>query len=347
MESKDGKTSFFITFCIAALSLYLLIAGQELLIPFVIAIVIWYLIISIASAFRRIPLAGPYIPRWLSLIAAVALCLWTFYFVVELITDNITQLISIMPSFQERFFAVLNDSIKLLGIKNPPDLSELFKDFNLTSFFTNIAQTTASIAGSTGIILIYVIFLLLEYESFDQKLAALIPDKGRLDKAQRLIRKISQQIQTYVRIHTLLSMVTAFACYGVLVTVGVELAEFWAMMVFLLNYIPTIGSIIATIFPCAMALIQFDSWTPFVIVTLSLTAIHMSIGNILEPRLIGRSVNLSGLVIILSLTVWGAIWGIAGMFLSVPIMVILNLIFANFPSTRPIAVILSQDGKLD
>ena len=153
------------------------------------------------------------------------------------------------------------------------------------------------------------------------------------------------QIQSFIWLKTIL-VATALISYLVLRLVGVDFAGFWAFIIFILNYIPTIGAIIATILPCLLTLVQFESLTPFLIVTCTLISIHFIIGNIIEPKLIGRSINLSGLVILLSLAVWGHIWGIAGLFLSIPITVIASLILANFPKTRFISVLLSENGEI-
>ena len=139
---------------------------------------------------------------------------------------------------------------------------------------------------------------------------------------------------------------TGVLSYLVLVTVGVDFAALWGMLIFLLNFIPTIGSILAVIPPILLSLVQFKGLTPFFIVMSSLISIQIIIGNILEPRLAGKSLNLSPLVILLSLVLWGKIWGIVGMFLCVPITVILNIVLANFESTKSIAIMLSANGKI-
>ena len=114
----------------------------------------------------------------------------------------------------------------------------------------------------------------------------------------------------------------------------------------MLNFIPTIGSIIATLFPAMLALIQFDTFGPFFIVLAAVGSIQVVVGNVLEPKLMGNTLNVSPFVVMMSLTLWGSVWGIAGAFLSVPITVILLIIFAHFEKTRYIAVLLSGDGSL-
>lgn len=337
----------FLILASTVITIHILIAGSDLLIPFVIAVVIWYLIISITSAIQKVPVFKHHAPYPLSLLLAMAICVGIIYTVFNLITSNIAEIISAVPLYQERFMHFMTKTLDYFGVDKVPEPLKIFDQSRVMSFATNLASTITSIAGNMGIIFIYVLFLLLEHRSFDSKLSYAIKDEKRLKKTQRVIKKISSQIQSYMRIKTALSIVTAFLSYLVMFFVGVDFANFWAQLIFLLNYIPTIGSIIATILPCLLTIIQFDSWVPFFIVTITLISIQFMIGNIIEPRLIGKSVNLSGLVIILSLAVWGSIWGITGMFLCVPIMVTLNIIFSNFDKTRPMAIMLSADGEID
>jgi predicted PurR-regulated permease PerM len=118
------------------------------------------------------------------------------------------------------------------------------------------------------------------------------------------------------------------------------------VLIFLLNFIPSIGSIIATIFPTILALVDGNSLWPFIIVGGGITALQFAIGNIIEPRLMGNTLNLSPLIILLSLALWGSIWGVAGAVLCVPITVICTIVCSYFPTTRPIAVLLSKNGQL-
>ena len=128
--------------------------------------------------------------------------------------------------------------------------------------------------------------------------------------------------------------------------VGVDFAETWALLIFVLNYIPNIGSIVAVAFPALLALVQFETLGPFIILVISLTAIQLAIGSVLEPMLMGNTLNMSPFAIILALAFWGTIWGIVGMFLSVPIMVMVMIVCAHVPSWRWVAILLSKDGQI-
>ena len=180
-----------------------------------------------------------------------------------------------------------------------------------------------------------------------QKLQALFPQPENRHLADSIISHILKDTQTYLGLKTLLSLITAIGSWVIMTAVGLDFSEFWALLIFFLYYIPNIGAIIAMSFPALIALIQFQSLLPFAIVTSGIGLIQFLVGNVLEPRFLSKSLNLSPLVILIALALWGAIWGILGMFLAVPMTVIMMIFFAHFEKTRPIAILLSQDGYIN
>ena len=129
--------------------------------------------------------------------------------------------------------------------------------------------------------------------------------------------------------------------------IGIDAPLFWAFLIFVLNFIPTIGSLIATTFPTIFAILQFGEFTPGFLVLAIIGSIQLVVGNFIEPKLMGNTLNISPLVVFLTLAIWGVMWGVIGMLLSVPITVILIIIMSEFPGTKPIAILLSQRGKLN
>ncbi|MEM1003373.1 MAG: AI-2E family transporter, partial [Bacteroidota bacterium] len=236
----------FLIIASTVLTIHILIAGSDLLIPFVIAVVIWYLIISITSAIQKVSFFKHHAPYPLSLLFAMGICVGILYTVFNLVTINITEIISTVPMYQQRFMYLITNILDYFGVNEIPEPLKVFDQTRVMAFATNLASTVTSIAGNMGVIIIYVLFLLLEHRSFDNKLAFAIKDENRLNKTQRVIRSVSTQIQSYIRIKTGLSLLTAFLSYLVMYFVGVDFASFWAQLIFFLNYIPTIGSIIAT-----------------------------------------------------------------------------------------------------
>ncbi len=339
--------NFTLSSILVTLILLLLYYGSALLIPFFVSIVIWYLIISFVGGLTHLPYIGRFVPRWIAFILAIACAFALIWLIFSVVSSNISELINVAPNYQARFLELSNKIFHLFQISDPPSFNQAFEKFNMMSVLSSAAGIMADFGRNVFIILIYVLFLLLEHHSFDYKLAFLIRDPDALKKARSMINKITKQIQSYLKIKTSMGLLTAGSSYLILLVIGVDFADFWALLIFFFNFIPNIGSIIATILPCLLALVQFDSVTPFLIIAISLTTIQFIIGNILEPRLMGKSFNLSPLAIIITLSIWGYLWGIVGMLLCVPIIVIISIIFANFPATRPIAILLSQSGDID
>jgi len=156
-----------------------------------------------------------------------------------------------------------------------------------------------------------------------------------------VLNNINRQIQKYLIAKSLISLTTGILFGVVLTLFGVEFALIWALLAFMLNFIPNIGSVIATVLPLTVALIQFSSVAEVFWIAICLVAIQMIIGNFLDPRIVGRSLNLSPLVVLFTLIFWGWLWGIIGMFLAVPIAVVIKIIFENIKPLRFISVLMS------
>jgi len=327
---------------------FLLHVGQSLLQPLVIAIVVAYLISILAHAISSIPLGEWRVPKVLSMVLAVGVILASISMLISLITENIRSVIGIAPGLQENLEARIYDVYALFGVEREeaPNLQEFMAEIDLRAYLQDFGKTVRNIVSRTGIIFVYLVFVLLEQRTFTRKIKALVPNKHRQEEVFTVIDRILKDIRLYIGIKVLTSASTGLLSYLVLKWIGVNFASFWAVLIFLLNFIPTIGSIIATIFPSAMALIQFDTFRPFVICVIAITAIQLVIGSFIDPKLMGNRLNLSPLVILFSLGLWGAVWGIPGMFLCVPFTVIIMIICAYFPTTRPVSILLSGNGKV-
>lgn len=334
------------TMLIVFLTFYLLYLGQALLLPLVIAGAVAYLINILAHTICMLRVGGVSLPRPIAMIVAIAVILASLSLVVQLITVNITSVIKVAPLYQANMEILIYKGYELFGVEEAPNIKEIFAQIDLRSYLQDIGGTVRSLVSRTGIIILYLIFLLLEQRTFTSKIHGLVRDPERLEDVLGLMEKIRSDIRSYIGIKVLTSAATGLLSYVVLMLVGVDFASFWAVLIFFLNFIPTVGSIIATAFPSVLALVQFDTLGPFVITASVLTGLQFCIGSLLEPRLMGNRLNLSPIVILLSLGLWGSIWGIPGMFLCVPITVIMVIIFSYFPETRPAAVLLSGTGEL-
>ena len=208
-----------------------------------------------------------------------------------------------------------------------------------------LAGVLSGVLGSMFMVLLYLLFLILEENLFRVKLKTMYPVSENRLKVKGTIDEITKAVESYISLKTIVSLLTGAASYIALLIIGVDFALFWAILIFILNYIPTIGSLIATLFPALIAFIQFEQLQMFVLVLIVIGAIQVVVGNIIEPKIMGDNLNISPLVVILSLVFWNMVWGIVGMILSVPIMVIIIIILSKIPGTRNVALMLSGTGK--
>lgn len=331
---------------VLALTVYVLVIGQSFLQPLVVAVVLWYLIITLQTtlmATRRFGLHLPYGPAMLIAVAGVVAGIWLL---VALINSSINELIASAPQYQDRFQELVRQGVKLLGLPQENPLQGLIGSISIPQMVSRVAFALTGLAGDLGLILIYTAFLLLEHRTFGRKLAAMSRTETQHTQVRGTFEEISQDIKTYVRIKTALGLITALLCYAIMKAVGLQLAEFWAVVTFISYFIPTVGAIISVLGPMLLLVIQFTDVAVIAGVSIAIVAIQVVMNNAIEPKLVGRSLNLSSLVIIISLVFWGLIWGVLGMFLCVPFMVIINIVLSKFEATRPIAILLSADGNV-
>jgi AI-2 transport protein TqsA len=336
---------------LVVLVFYILVVGEALLLPLVVAITLWFLINLLSSAFHSIPIGKFRIPKPLCLLASLMSFVGLGWSVVNIFSASIADVMDVVPQYQvnlENRLRGMPFSMYLLDAETGRLSGVIFEGgwLNLPAIFTSLAASFTSIVTRSGIIIIYIVFLFLEQGAINRKIGNLVNNPGKEKKVRRILSQISKDIHKYIGIKIFTSSLTGILSYGVLLLIGVDFAAVWAMLIFLLNFIPTVGSIIATIFPALIALAQFQGYTEFFLVLGGIGFLQQAIGNVLEPRIMGTSFNLSPLLILLNLGLWGYIWGVIGMFLCVPFLIIIYIVLAHFPQTRPIAVMLSSDGRV-
>ena len=323
---------------------YVMIAGRGLLIPIIMALFVWNLLNTIHNAIQKIPVIGARLPAWLCKILSLFVVVGMLLVLIDIITNNVNDVIAASSRYQDNLMHIFNNIDQHYRIKALASFDGFLKDLSVQGILVNIYGVFTTITSSAVLIALYVVFLFVEQHFFKQKLNALFPQKGHRELVDSILSHIVKDTQTYLGLKTLLSLITATASWVIMKSVHLDFAEFWALLIFFLNYIPNLGAIVATAFPALLALIQFESWIPFAVVTSGIVMVQFVVGSVLEPRFLSKSLNLSPLVILFALALWGAIWGVLGMFLSVPITVMMLIVFAHFEATRPIAILLSQDG---
>jgi len=334
--------------------LCLLYYGKRLLIPLVLAVSVWYLINMLTDAFASLPFPklpfplpfrkGGKLRYFIAFCASLVTIAGIIYFTSRIITANVTEVAVVAPAYQYNLEQMSRRVLALVPWHEPLSITNLITGVDFGSIARTVLRELTNIFGQGTIVSTYVLFIFMEQRSFKSKLIILFPNPARQAEVMGIIRRINSDVRKYIGIKTIASLVTALVSYAIMAAVDLKFASFWAFLIFLLNYIPTVGSIVATVVPSFFALMQYESLGPFFIVLIGIGIVQMLIGNVIEPRFQGDNLNLSPLVIIISLALWNMIWGIPGMFLCVPMTAVAMIILSHFPQTRPIAIALSRVG---
>ncbi len=338
------NTAYF--FIIAIGTILALKFGQNMLIQLIIAFLIWFAAMQLRKTACKFSLFSRFVPERLQSITVLVLLLFVVYFVLTAVMNNLTQLISNFTNYESNINAIATSIEKTFHIDLQKEISSLIHSLDIQNILSKVAKSLSGILSNTMMILIYLLFIFLETNSVKLKIKALFPQAQSREKFTNALAKIEQSLSSYFKVKTLMSLLTGFLSYVVLSIIGVESAMFWAFLIFILNYIPTIGSLVATVFPAVFSLLQFGKLMPFVLILVLIGAIQQIVGNLIEPKLMGKNLNVSPMVTIIALAIWGKIWGVMGMLLSVPITVIIIIILSQFKSTYKAAILLSEKGEL-
>lgn len=230
-------------------------------------------------------------------------------------------------------------------IQVPRTVAELIRQLDPAQYIGQIARAVQSFASTAAFVLVYLGFILASRRGFERKFVGLFPGRAERVEALAAFQRMRDAVERYLWVQTVTGLMVAGLSWIAMAAVGLHNAEFWAFLIFLAVYIPVIGGTFAGVAPPLFALMEFDSYWPAVILLAALQIIGVVIGNVVYPRMSGRSLNIDPIVVLLALAFWGALWGITGMFLSTPLTVMAMVILSQFDGTRWLAVLLSADGE--
>ena len=325
-------------------------AAQSLVVPFLIAA---FLAVICIPAFHW--LKQKHVPVWLAMlivVVAVSVVVISIFMVAhDSVTDFISQAEANQQSLRDKLQEELDTFADWLRKKDFPgfdkladklgDLENLFNFSGVIKFTTATLGGFLSVSSNVFLVLITVLFILMESSGFPQKLLALSGGhRGGLERAER----IRASIVHYITLKTAVSLFTGILVWLMVTISGIGHAEMWGILAFILNYIPNIGSIIAAIPAVIMALIQ-KGFTTAILLAIGYAVINVVIGSVLEPRIMGKGLGLSTLVVFISLVFWGWVLGPVGMLFSVPLTMIVKIIMDGFDETRWIAILLGANPE--
>ena len=340
LDIDSNKSSSVVNFAAIIIIMAGVIYAKSIITPLLLALFISIICVQPISWLEK-----KRAPKWLALITVILGMILLFTGFSILIGGTVSSFSSNVSKYGSTLTAIFNSFIQFLhdnGLNIPKDqMSALIQPGRILEFTASALNGLLSMIGTTFLIFLIVLFVLMEFGSFPVKAKAILTGS---DESIAYFETIIQSIRQYLWIKTLIGLVVGILIYTALWIIGIDYPLLWALIAFLLNYIPNIGPVIASIPAVLFALVQSGLggalWTfgTFML-------IHNVIGNFLEPRIMGRGLGLSTLVVFLSLLLWGFLLGTIGMFLSVPITLTIKIILEQNEKTRWLAILLGTPAE--
>lgn len=321
-------------------------SAGEIVVPFLLALFIAIICSPVIKAMteRKIPL-------WLAITLLLVMIVMIFFFLAGLINSTVQEFRASLPQYTTLLNTRINEISALMNRWNihfsisKESVQGYFDPSTLMNFVSNLLLGFSNVLSNLFVLMLVVVFMLLEAPTAKHKLAvAISSDDKNIGQEKRKIDLVVQSVISYLGIKTVVGLLTGVCVYVLLEIVGVQYAVLWGTIVFLLNYIPNIGSIIAGV-PIVVQALLLNGFSVGFIVAAGVITINMLIGNILEPRIMGRGFGLSTLVVFLSLLFWGWLLGTVGMLLSVPLTIVFKITLEANPNTVRYAVLLGESAS--
>lgn len=318
---------------------------RDILTPLAMAVFLLIMIDGIKRAIEeRTPVPGRYAGA-----AALVLVVLGFFGSVWLIVDGaagfFTDATGVSANIGPRLDQIIGDASRLVGIVDPPTLQELLARVDLRGGLTAAAMQAQGIVSGAFFVLVYLGFLLASQVGFRKKIIAMFPNRDSRDEALEVFQRVRGGVEGYLWVQAVTGVMICAVAWVLMRAVGLQNAEFWTFVIFIVGFIPVLGGAVAGLAPPLFALVQFESYWPALILLVGLQTILFIVGNLIQPRMQGDNQNIDPVVVLLSLALWGKMWGVAGMFLSTPLAVMAMAILAEFQGSRWMAILLSGDGR--
>jgi AI-2 transport protein TqsA len=314
---------------------------RDILTPLALAVFLAVMV----DGFARILAGHTPLPDKAAVPVAVVLSIIVFGGSAWVIADNATAFAGKLVEYQPKLDSLISRAAGWVGMDAPPSLEQIYKQASPGKYIGAIAGRLQNFVADAAFVLIYLGFILASRRGFRRKVVAMFPTRPEREEAMGVFGQIRDGVERYLWVQTVTGGVIALASFAVMAVVGLDNSVFWTFLIFLASYIPVIGGFIGILLPPVFALVQFDTWWQAAVLLVALNVIQFIVGNVILPRMQGDSLNIDPVVLLLALAFWGLIWGLPGMFLSTPLTVAAMVIFAQFPGTRKLAILLSADGS--
>lgn len=328
---------------------WLLWIGKPVLLPILAAIIAIYVLSEATSWLAAQPVLR-HAPAWLLRLLFLAGFSVALLVLGMFITNSLARVLDTIPRYEKNLDALVARYAITFGIQGEPTWlavqNATIGRINTADWIPTILNNLRGFGSTLFFIVLYASFLFAERLQFAAKFDLATRNTAQRDQALALIDRINDRVGTYLLVKTFINLILGGLSYLVLWAIGIEFALFWAILIAVLNYIPYVGSLIAVVFPVLLSLAQFGTFGMAAITFVALAFLQTYVASFLEPRMMGRTFNLSPLVVLLALAFWTALWGLPGAILAVPLTSSLVIVLAEIKATRPFAIMLSANGKV-
>ncbi len=312
---------------------FLKLAGP-VFIPFVVAFLLSFVLNPAVELLVRIRL-----PRIIAIIIVLVVLIGVGFLVGLVLYESIQSILADYSKYQRRYFEVIDFVSQTFNLP-----SDFFQNLELTRNLLKIlgqfSQDFVGVLGDFTLVLIFLLFLFLEKPLIRRKLLDAVRHK-ETERIARIFAHISTQVGRYLMVKFFVSSLTGVVVGTGFSLIGVDFAVIWGILTFLFNFIPTIGSITISGITTMFAVVQFfPDYQPIILAIIAMVVPQLIIGNIIDPKMLGYSLNLSPVVILGSMLIWGYLWGIAGLFLAVPLTVGLKITFEHFSHMQYLGILM-------
>ena len=327
-----------------AVILFLLVQAKFILISLAIAIILFSLTSDAINSISRLRIGRLRITNWLASIAAVFLIASGLLMLAGLVITQINTVLSTTLAYTDDAQRAVARLFLWMGEDVEASVLQTVRSIEISGYLRSAAGQAGTILSQVVLIILFVGFLFAERVWFDTKLENLMDDKVQARRVGAIMASIIRRVNHYLLVKAFISTVTGLVIFAIMSVFNLQFAAAMGLLTFVLNFIPSVGSIIATLVVTLVAYIQVPEPQTAVLIFVLAGMAQFLLGNVIDPMLMGRTLRLSSFGIIISLAFWGAVWGIPGMFLAVPFMVAVMIVCSHIPAARPVAVLLSREG---
>ncbi|MFL5296237.1 MAG: AI-2E family transporter [Phenylobacterium sp.] len=286
----------------------------------------------------------PHVSKRAAMPLAILISILLFGGTAFFVTVNATGFLTELTGYTPRLDAIIAQVSGLVGVRHAPTVMEIVRGLDAGKWLGVAARAVQDFTSTAIFVAIYLAFILASRRGWERKAIGLFPNRDERQEAVVAFLRIRDGVERYLFVQTLTGLMVAGLSWVAMAAVGLNDSFLWALLIFIAVYIPVAGGIFAGVAPPLFALVQFDGYGRALILLIALQGIGVIIGNVIYPRMQGRSLNIDPVMVLLALAFWSAIWGVTGAFLSTPLTVMAMVVLAQFDGSRWIAVILSADG---